>query len=189
MTWFWARIKKTRLSIDSESIRNIRGSSSRNSFIINCQYILLPPLSYIIKDFQSFQKYFFWSNFATFSVVLRRCTYSLTLQIWKTTKKKKEKKEKKVTIIEKANFIIPNMIGTSAWGRGKGYLVPFLGWMIIAPWTVARHHSLCACHHRVPSSEENIIFCLNLPPGCMGHCVMYSGPSDHGFLGCFTPCL
>ena len=81
------------------------------------------------------------------------------------------------------------MIGTSAWGRGKGYLVPFLGWMIIAPWTVARHHSLWACHHRVPSSEENIIFCLNLPPGCMGHCVMYSGPSDHGFLGCITPCL
>ena len=23
----------------------------------------------------------------------------------------------------------------------------------------------------------------------IGHCVMYSGPSDHGFLGCLTPCL
>ena len=180
MTWFWARIKNTRLSIDSVSIRNIRGCSSENSFIVNCQYFLLPPLSCIIRDFQSFQNIFL--------VKLCNIFFALKLHMQFDSSNLKEKK-KKVPIIEKANFIIPNMIGTSAWGRGKGYLVPFLGWMIIAPWTVARHHSLWACHHRVPISVENIIFCLNFPPGCMGHCVMYSGPSDHGYLGCITPCL
>jgi hypothetical protein len=24
-----------------------------------------------------------------------------------------------------------------------------------------------------PFLRENIIFCLNLPPGCIGHCVIY----------------
>ena len=61
--------------------------------------------------------------------------------------------------------------------------------MIIAPWTVARVQSLWACHHRVPSSKERMIFWLNFDPGWIGHCVIYSGPSVHGYLGMFTPCL
>ena len=61
--------------------------------------------------------------------------------------------------------------------------------MIIAPWTVARVQSLWACHHRVPSSKERMIFWLNFDPGWIGHCVIYSGPSVHGYLGMLTPCL
>ena len=54
---------------------------------------------------------------------------------------------------------------------------------------MARDQSLCACHQRVPSSSENMTFWLNLLPGLIGHGVTYSGPSDHGYCGCFTPCL
>jgi hypothetical protein len=45
LTWFWARIKITRLTIDGESIRDIGCSSRLKSFIINLLYIFLPPLS------------------------------------------------------------------------------------------------------------------------------------------------
>ena len=54
---------------------------------------------------------------------------------------------------------------------------------------MARVQSLWACHHKVPSSEERMIFWLNFDPGWIGHCVIYSGPSVHGYLGMFTPCL
>lgn len=59
----------------------------------------------------------------------------------------------------------------------------------MAPWTVVRDQSLWACHHSVPSSVDKLISCVKFPPGLIGHCVMYSGPSDHGFLGILTPCL
>lgn len=60
---------------------------------------------------------------------------------------------------------------------------------MIAPWTVALDQSLWACHHRVPSSELKLISWVKFVPAGIGHCVTFSGPSDHGFLGCFTPCL
>ena len=34
-----------------------------------------------------------------------------------------------------------------------------------------------------------MIFWLKLNPGSIGHCVIYSGPSVHGYLGMVTPCL
>ena len=34
-----------------------------------------------------------------------------------------------------------------------------------------------------------MIFWLNFDPGGIGHCVIYSGPSVHGYLGIVTPCL
>ena len=68
-------------------------------------------------------------------------------------------------------------------------MVPGLGKIIMAPCTVARVQSLWACHQRVPSSVENITSWVKLVLGGMGHCVMFSGPSDQGFLGCLTPCL
>ena len=64
-----------------------------------------------------------------------------------------------------------------------------VGKIIMAPCTVACDQSLWACHQRVPSSVENIISWVKLVLGRMGHSVMFSGPSDHGFLGCLTPCL
>ncbi len=87
-------------------------------------------------------------------------------------------------------FKLPSTITTSSSGCvSYGYLVPFSGEIIMAPWTVARDQSLWACHHRVPSSVENMTSWVKFFPGWIGHCVMFSGPSDQGFLGCFTPCL
>ena len=85
--------------------------------------------------------------------------------------------------------IVPRTKGISWSGFGKGRNVPGRGYMNIRPCTVARVQELCACHQTVASSMEKMTSYIKSLPGRIGHCVMYSGPSDHGFLGCSTPCL